>query len=656
MKKKWSFGLILVVFIMVVGSVDVEHKLSTASLAEVQRLLGQNQAGEALAMVRILLQNEPNNAEYHAWHGNILGTLANESKDMMKMAEYGMASFAAFDRSIQLDPDNISGRLSRAMANFMAPPPFGNEESALADFAKVVALDDQNIEGHFHLGLLYKKRGDLDKTRVEFHKVIELDSSHVAAKKELAAISESARSSQKSTAAAAVARSAVLAITQVTVIDVVSGKELPEMTVLITGERIEKIGKSSTMKIPSGCQVFNGRGQFLLPGLWDMHMHIIGEPMLYFPLFLANGVTGIRYMGGTIMPAEWRTLKEKIAAGQIPGPRVYAGSPILDGPKPAWPGSIAVANAEAGKRIAAEMKEQGAEFLKVYTFLPRDAYLAIVETANKLGIPFAGHVPMLVSIQEAIRSGQRCIEHLDGILPAASKLCSELEALQNAGDTQALIDSPAFKTMLEDYDESRAEELFVALKERMVWQVPTLQVFHGLLLQREPGNSYPYPESKYVSPVLKNFFGWQLPDQDQAKTQRERQYFAGWLSRAKRIVLRLQQLGVPLLAGTDAPYVNCVPGFSLHEELRLLADAGLSPLQALQTATINPARFMERTADLGTVEAGKYADLVLLAADPLLNIANTKKITAVVHNGQLLTKENLRAILAEVEGKANADK
>jgi len=439
----------------------------------------------------------------------------------------------------------------------------------------------------------------------------------------------------------------------VTIIDVANGRKLPEMTALIKDGRIERIVASSAAAVPANYSIIDGRGQFLLPGLWDMHMHIIGEPMLYFPLFLANGVTGIRYMGGTIMPGEWRTLKEKIASGQIPGPRVYAGSPILDGPKPAWPGSIAVADAEAGKRIATEMKEQGAEFLKVYTFLPRDAYRAIVETASRLDIPFDGHVPLLVSIQEAIRSGQRCIEHLDGVLPAASKRCSELQALQDAGDSQALIDSPAFSTMLEDYDESRAEKLFAAMKERMVWQVPTLQVFHGLLLQREPENSHPYPESKYVSPVLRNFFGWQLPDQDPAKTRRERQYFAGWLSRAKRIVLRLQQLGVPLLAGTDTPYVNCVPGFSLHEELRLLVEAGLTPLQALQAATIQPARFMGRSSDLGTVETGKCADLLLLAADPLLDIANTRKIMAVIYAGRLLTAKQIEASLSELENKIN---
>ncbi len=648
MKKAWRNWLILAVFVLAAASSMADEEKPSSSLGEVQRLLQKNQASEALALVQNLLQAEPENAEYHAWHGNILGTLSNDAKDMIKMAEYGMAAFAAFERALQLDPDNVTGRLGRGIAKLMAPPPFGNIEGALTDLKRAINLDERNTEGHFFLGLLHKKQGDLARARIELQKTLALDPGHAAAKRELAALEELAPP-QAATVTFSPFGSSPLAIANVTVIDVASGRKLPEMTVLIKDGRIEKIAASSAATVPANYSLIDGRGQFLLPGLWDMHMHIIGEPMLYFPLFLANGVTGIRYMGGTIMPAEWRTLKEKIAAGQIPGPRVYAGSPILDGPKPAWPGSIAVADAEAGRRIAAEMKEQGAEFLKVYTFLPRDAYRAIAETANKLGIPFDGHVPMLVSIQEAIRSGQRCIEHLDGVLPAASKRCSELEALQNAGDTQALVDSPAFKTMLEDYDESRAEELFVAMKERMVWQVPTLQVFHGLLLQREPGNSHPYPESKYVSPVLRNFFGWQLPDQDQAKTQRERQYFAGWLSRAKRIVHRLQQLGVPLLAGTDTPYVNCVPGFSLHEELRLLVEAGLTPLQALQAATINPARFMGRTADLGAVESGKYADLVLLAADPLLDIANTKRITAVVHNGRLLTMEKIQALLSELE-------
>ncbi len=650
MKKNLINGLALLIIVFAAANALAGEERSSASLAEIQHLLRQEQANEALDLVQKLLQADPENAEYHAWHGNILGAMSNKATDMMKMAEYGMAAFAAFERAIQLDPENITGRLGRGIANLMAPPPFGSLGNALIDLTKVVELDERNAEGRFYLGLLYKKREDPAKARSEFQKALALDPGHAAAKRELAALAELAPP-QAATATSSPCGSSPLAIANVTIIDVANGRKLPNMTVLIKDGRIEKIAASSAATVPADYSLVDGRGQFLLPGLWDMHMHIIGEPMLYFPLFLANGVTGIRYMGGTIMPGEWRTLQEKIAAGQIPGPRVYAGSPILDGPKPAWPGSIAVADAEAGKRIAAEMKEQGAEFLKVYTFLPRDAYRAIGETANKLGIPFDGHVPLLVSIQEAIRSGQRCIEHLDGILPAASRRCSELEALQDAGDTQALIDSPAFSTMLEDYDESRAEELFAAMKERMVWQVPTLQVFHGLLLQREPGNSSPYPESKYVSPLLRNFFGWQLPDQDPARTRRERQYFAGWLSRAKRIVLRLQRLGVPLLAGTDTPYVNCVPGFSLHEELRLLVAAGLTPLQALQAATIHPARFMGRSSDLGTVETGKCADLLLLAADPLHDIANTRRITAVIFAGRLLTAEQIQASLSELENR-----
>ncbi|MGH9913929.1 MAG: amidohydrolase family protein, partial [Pyrinomonadaceae bacterium] len=187
------------------------------------------------------------------------------------------------------------------------------------------------------------------------------------------------------------------------------------MTVVITGGRISEIGKTGKVRLPKDAQVVDATGKFLIPGLWDMHAHWSQKE--YLPLFTANGVTGTRIMWGFPYHHAWR---KQIESGTLLGPRMNIASPIIDGPNPIWRGSTAVSNETEGREAVVKSKKDGADFIKVYSLLPRDAYFAIADEAKKQGIPFAGHVPESVSAGETSDAGQKSIEHLTGIILASS--------------------------------------------------------------------------------------------------------------------------------------------------------------------------------------------------------------------------------------------
>ena len=206
-----------------------------------------------------------------------------------------------------------------------------------------------------------------------------------------------------------------LAITHATIIDATGGPVLPDSTVLIVGDRIADIGSSHTLRIPKGAEVLDGTGKFLIPGLWDMHVHL--DHVEYLPLFIANGVTGVRVMWGDPDHQRWR---KDIATGKLVGPRMMIGSPIIDGPNPYWPRSVSVATVAQAREAVAKAKRDGADFVKILQFLPRDLYFAIADESKKQEIPFEGHLPVALSAEEASRAGQKSFEHLIGVLPACS--------------------------------------------------------------------------------------------------------------------------------------------------------------------------------------------------------------------------------------------
>ena len=430
-------------------------------------------------------------------------------------------------------------------------------------------------------------------------------------------------------------------IVHATIINVATGAPLQDQTVKIQASRIESIAPSQEADVRQPGAI-DAHGAFLIPGLWDMHVHVHDKDEL--PLYVANGVTGIRIMSGD---KDTAALRAELAK-QTPFPEIYLASAIVDGDPPVWPGSIVVKKAADARRAVDEIKARGADFVKVYSHLSRDAYFAIADEAKQQRIPFEGHVPDLVTAQEASAAGQRSIEHLQNVpLGCSSKEAALMGDLARAKffRDRLVIEADAFRSL----DNSKCQALANAFRANDTWQVPTLSVLRlwGKL-----------DDSKFLSDPRLAYIDKRFKDHWNERTQFQRQHWSNaeftlarnLFTMDQHLVGALFHAGVPMMAGTDAMNPYCFPGFSLHDELSLLVESGVTPLGALQMATINPAKFLGRTAEMGTVEPGKAADLVLLAADPLKDIHNTTQIQAVWLKGKYYD----RAALSEMAEKVKA--
>jgi len=439
----------------------------------------------------------------------------------------------------------------------------------------------------------------------------------------------------------------VLIIHDVTVIDATGAPPQAHRTVIVRDGKIEEVGSSAAgmgAKL-SGTHV-DGSGKFLIPGLWDMHVHMVfgdwfprGKEVT-LPLFIANGVTGVRDMGGELeVLQQWR---KEIAAGTLIGPRMVISGPMLDGPQPRFPSSIAIKTPEDGRRAVDDLKRRGADFIKLQSLIPREAVFAIAEEARRQGISFVGHVPDSVRAAEASNAGQKSFEHLIGIFEGSSPLEDEF------------LKGPKTESkFLSTYDPARAAALFALLAKNHTWQCPTLVWERGGNLIDQT-NFARDARARYVPAYWKDVtwkrFIEQIMHDFNTDDLATRERFVG---KELEVVNAMHRAGVSFLAGTDTPPgVYIFPGFSLHEELQRFVAAGFTPMEALQTATLNPAKFLGMDDRLGTVEKGKFADLVLLDANPLDDIRNTQKIAAVVVNGRYLSRAELDKMLANVERAA----
>ena len=442
----------------------------------------------------------------------------------------------------------------------------------------------------------------------------------------------------------------ILVFTHVNVIDATGSPLQPDRTVIIRGNRIAEIAKSGQAKIPADAQVVDARGKYLIPGLWDMHVHTVfgdwlpRDEKITLPLFVANGITGVRDMGGDLDVLKvWRS---EIAVGKLLGPRMVIAGPMLDGPVPRFPSSAPVATAADGRRVVDDLTQQGVDFIKIQSLIPRDGYFAAADEAKKLGITFVGHVPDAVRASEASNSGQKSIEHFTGIFEG----CSTIE-------DQLLKGPKSLGRNVAAYDPDRARALIALMAKNQTWQVPTLVWERGQWLVDDIDLSHD-PLTKYAPAAWKDrtwpmFTRDILKDMDTDPLPVRKRFVQMELE----MTMAMHRAGVPFMAGTDtAAGVHIFPGFSLHEELALFVQAGLTPMETLQTATRNPAQFLGKLSDLGTVQTGKIADLVLLDANPLDDIHNTRKIRAVVLNGRYLSRGELDEMLHQVEIAAAASK
>lgn len=449
-------------------------------------------------------------------------------------------------------------------------------------------------------------------------------------------------------------KSAPIVIAHATVINPGTSSVQANRTIVINGDRITSISETEGFQAPKNARVIDATDQYLIPGLWDMHVHSAfgdwfpGGRDIILPLFIANGVTGVRDMGGdTPILLEWR---KEIADGRIIGPRMVISGPMLDGYLPdgklRFPSSVAITTPASAVAAVDLLKTQGVDFIKVQSVISHDAYLAAAAEAHKKGLPIVGHVPDKVRIEEVVEAGQKSIEHLMGIFEGCST--EEDKFIKGQG---------SLKLLLTTQDQRRCDSLIKLLAQNQTWQVPTLAWQRGgtFLDQRDLKHQ---PLDRYVPAywrdvTWRHFTEEMMPDLLRDSLELRQDYFA----RNLQMVGAMHRAGTPFMAGTDtAPGVYIMPGFSLHDELANFVEAGFTPMESLQTATSNPAKFLGMDASFGSVEPGKIADLVLLSANPLRDIRNTQKITAVVANGRLFDRVALDEILASVEAAAKRQK
>ncbi len=453
----------------------------------------------------------------------------------------------------------------------------------------------------------------------------------------------------------------------------------PNMAVVISGNRIVEIGKS--VKIPPNAQIIDASGKFLIPGLWDMHVHPLPSSRWEWAsrLQVANGVTGNRVPGTSRPLAEIVRLREDVAQGKIIAPRFIANGPIIDGPPATREDRRYPATPEDMRKEVNRLHSAGMDFIKIYTNLSRESFFAAVEETRRLGIPLDGHVPLTLTAAEASDAGMRSIEHsYRHRMSCATAETEILELLKEqtkakSADNYKLsweLEDKAFLLGLNTYSSEKCVELGRRFARNGTWFVPTLVEMRTRFRSEYPGEPafediFKDARLRYIpkATVQKwrdemvwdiGFMNGQMTfgkrDEETMLRERERE-----VENRLKMVFDLHRGGASLLAGTDADaaFHFVFFGFSLHEELELFVKAGLTPMEALRTATVNPARFLKAEDSLGTIEKGKLADLVLLDANPLDDIKNTTKIRAVVLNGRYFDRQALDVLLKQAEKAAN---
>lgn len=456
--------------------------------------------------------------------------------------------------------------------------------------------------------------------------------------------------------------SPLIAITHVTVIDATGAPPAPDQTVILSGSRITNLGPSAKIKTPKEARVIDAHGKFLIPGLWDMHVHLAGvsadpswSKQVFLPLLLANGVTGVRDMGGDLEALlSW---KRDVESGALLGPHIVASGPWLAGSGKKSPEQFPVANAEEARAAVRELKQRGADFIKIISLPSREAFLAVADEAKKQELTFVGHVPPVVTASEASDAGMHGIEHI--VYSELAYDCSsrEEELRQAAREARAKHDGKALAEIslqaIDSYSPEKAAALWARFKRNGTWEVPTLASIAAILPPRMPPEQQAHdPQLEFVTETLRKQWDPRLPDNQMSAE--DQKWWTKQFANDYKLAGEMHRAGVTMLAGSDSLDRFVFPGESLHKELTLFVDDGFTPMEALQSATSDAARFLNRENDFGTIAVGKWADLVLLDADPLQNIGNTSKISAVIRGGVYLDRAALDHLLVQAKTAAKA--
>jgi len=413
----------------------------------------------------------------------------------------------------------------------------------------------------------------------------------------------------------------LVAITHATVIDVATGTRTLDQTIVVSGRRISAVGASARTSVPTGAVVVDARGKFVIPGLWDMHVHndLPGGRAL-LPLFIAHGVTGVRDMNGTL--PNLRRWQSEIAAGKLVGPRMFISGPYVAGSPVPLPHLLA-RTADDGTAAVDSLVKLGVDFIKVHNALGPPAFFAVARAARARGIVFAGHVFPPVTPLQASDSGIRSQEHLS----AFPNECTTQDSVAFAG---AL---PLQRFLFGGCTREPQAPIYERIARNGTWITPTLTVQQPLADLEPTAQSGSATAAHYSDSLLALMrVVMPFPPNPPAAARA-----AGRAMLAKRIVMvgAMHRAGIPLLTGTDSPIAPSPPGAALHDELELLVQAGLTATAALRSATVEPARYFAATDSLGKVAAGQVADLVVLDADPTVNIRNVRRIHVVLADGRV---------------------
>lgn len=424
----------------------------------------------------------------------------------------------------------------------------------------------------------------------------------------------------------------VIAFVGVDVVPMDSERILDEQTVLVRGDRIAAMGPTGTLTVPAGATVINGRGKYLMPGLADMHVHILAPNEM--PLYLAHGVTTVRNMAGFPMHLEMR---EQIATGALLGPTMYTAGPAIDGVPPYWPGSGSIDDPARAEPMVVEQKQGNYDFLKLYMNLDAPSYAAVIAAARKHGMKTAGHVPTALGIGEVLEHPIDSLEHLWAYFLPPSTAAS----LQTGPE----ILSVEAQSWL-DVSEAQMQELARALAQAGIWSCATLTVRRRGPTVENLEAAWVGMEERYVPPLIKKF--WLEENGFLKLSAQDHRILRMSYGKMQAMVRALRAAGARILLGTDTPNPFVLPGLSAHEELENLVAAGLTPYEALRAGTRDAAEFMDAAGEFGAIAEGMRADLLLLDGDPLADVANSRKITGVMLRGQWLPAERLQRMLDDM--------
>jgi imidazolonepropionase-like amidohydrolase len=449
------------------------------------------------------------------------------------------------------------------------------------------------------------------------------------------------------TIAAAPALAQSVAFVDVNVVPLDRERILERQTVVVTGDRISALGPSSSTAVPAGATRIDGRGKYLMPGLAEMHAHVVGgnnpnheqlnRDIMF--LYVANGITSIRAMLGA---PNQIPLRERLKRGEILGPTMYVSAPSLNGNSAPTP--------DSGATLVRAHKAAGYDFLKIHPGLSLQTYDAVARAAKDVDISWAGHVPAAVGLRHALASGQSAVDHLDGMLEAATP-DSMYERLRRGPPVP-------FADQVNSVDPARFARVAGEIKAANSWQVPTILVWENLYSQAEtPEQMAQREELKYVSPQARANYVAQKRNmlQNQRDNGMTPELAAKYMDLRRGALKALIEADVPLLMGTDSPQLFMVPGFALHRELAIIASLGVSPYRLYESGSKNVARYvadkLEQDGRFGTVAVGNRADLVLLDANPLQTVDNLKRRAGVMVRGRWVSSMEIDNGLAELARK-----